>query len=61
MGGKLLSINRIFGDVKALNLSQSTRELTIKFFSGRLNIRPCNKLSEEVGDFKDLEDEHIYI
>jgi len=34
---------------------------TIKFYSSRLNIRPYNKLSKEIGDFKDSEDECIYI
>ena len=30
------------------------RKLTIKFFSGRLNIKLYNKLSKKVEDFKDL-------
>ena len=36
------------------NLIKGTRELIIKFLSSKLNIRPYNKLSKEVGDFKDL-------
>jgi len=56
----LFSENFLFRIIKVVNLSQHTRELTIKFLSGRLNIRLYNKLSKEVGDFKDLEDEYIY-
>ena len=37
-----------------------SRELTLKFFSSRLNIKPYNKLSKEVKDFKDLCDKRIY-
>jgi len=37
-----------------------SRELTIKFLSSRLNIKPYNKLSKEVEDFKDLENKYIY-
>ena len=36
------------------------RKLTLKFFSSRLNLRPYNKLSKEVEDFKGLCKGHIY-
>jgi len=42
------------------NLVKGARELIIKFLSSRLNIRPYDKLSKEVEDFKDLWDEYIY-
>jgi len=46
--------------LKTVNLIKSIRELIIKFLNSKLNIRLYNKLSKEVEDFKDLEDEYIY-
>jgi len=46
--------------LKAVNFIKGAYKLIIKFFSSRLNIRFYNKLSKEVKDFKDLEDECIY-
>jgi len=60
MSSKLLSTSRVLGSIKTLNLSQGAREFTIKFHSSRLNIKPYDKLSKEVGDFRDSEDEYIY-
>jgi len=57
---KLLSISGVLSGIKTLNLSQGAREFTIKFYSSRLNIRPYNKLSKEVEDFRDSEDKYIY-
>ena len=37
------------------------KEFTFKFLSSRLNLRFYNKLSKEIGDFKDLENKYIYI
>jgi len=37
-----------------LSCGKTIKRLTIKFFSGILNIKPYNKLSKEVKDFKDL-------
>ena len=39
---------------KIIKLRTSLREVSLKPISLRLNIRPYNKLSEEVEDFKDL-------
>ena len=33
---------------------KTIKKLTIKFLSSRLNLRFYNKLSKEIGDFKDL-------
>ena len=33
------------------NLAQGTRELSVKFHSGRLNIRPYNKLLRELKNY----------
>jgi len=38
----------------SLFYDKKTRELTIKFLSSRLNLKPYNKLSKEVDNFKDL-------
>jgi len=57
---ELLSMSGVLGGIKTLNLSQGVREFIIKFYSSRLNIRPYDKLSKEVEDFRDLEDEYIY-
>jgi len=46
--------------LKVVNFIKSAYKLIIKFFSSRLNIRFYNKLSKEVKDFKDSEDEYIY-
>jgi len=43
-----------------LSLKERKGEITLKTLGLRLNIRPYNKLSKEVGDFKDLEDKYIY-
>ena len=43
-----------------IKLFQGGSKLTIKFLSSRLNIRPYNKLSKEVDDFKDYGDKYIY-
>jgi len=56
----LFSKNLLFYIIKIVNLSQRTREFIIEFFSSGLNIKPYNKLSKEVKDFKDSEDEYIY-
>jgi len=61
MSSTLFNISEILNRVETLNLSKSRRQLFIKFFSGRLNIRFYNKLSKETGDFKDSRDKHIYI
>jgi len=45
----------------SLSLKERKSKVTFKIFSLRLNIRLYNKLSKEVGDFKDSEDGHIYI
>jgi len=36
-----------------MNFSKGNRQFAIKLFSGRLNIRPYNKLDKEVIDFKE--------
>ena len=36
-----------------LKIITSSQELTLKFLSSRLNVKPYNKLSKKVGDFKD--------
>jgi len=56
-----LNKNMFFISIKIINLNKSDGQLTIKFLSSRLNIRPYNKLNKEVGDFRDLCDEYIYI
>jgi len=43
-----------------MKLITGSRELTFKLFSSKLNIRPYNKLSKEVEDFKDYKDKCIY-
>jgi len=43
-----------------LQFLASPLNITFKLFSLRLNIRLYNKLSKEVGDFKDLGDKYIY-
>jgi len=60
ISSKLLSISGVFGGMKTLNLSQSAGEFTIKLYSSRLNMRLYNKLSKEVEDFRDSEDEYTY-
>jgi len=44
----------------SLSLRKRKGEIFLKTLSLKLNIRLYNKLSKEVGDFKDLEDERIY-
>jgi len=39
-----------------MKLITSSRELTLEFCSGRLNIRPYNKLDKEVVDFKEYKE-----
>jgi len=39
-----------------INLSKGSRQLAIKFFSDRLNIRPYNKLDKEVADFREYKE-----
>jgi len=34
----------------------SSRELTLKLYSGRLNIKPYDKLNKEVIDFKEYKE-----
>jgi len=55
-----LNKNTFLISAKMMNLSKSDGQLAIKLLSGRLNIRPYNKLSKEAEDFKDLCDEHMY-
>jgi len=43
-----------------LSLRECENKITFKALSLRLNIRPYDKLSKEVGDFKDLGDKYIY-
>ena len=43
-----------------MKLITGSGELTLKFLSSRLNVRPYNKLSKEVNDFKSLYDKHTY-
>jgi len=45
-----LSISVVF-ILKTANLAQGTRELSVKFHSGRLNTRPYNKLLRELKDY----------
>jgi len=47
--------------IKVIKFLKSKGNFTIKFYGSRLNIKLYNKLSKEVEDFKDLEDECIYI
>jgi len=55
-----LNKNIFLISIKIINLSESNRQLTIKFLSGRLNIKLYNKLSKEIKDFKDLYNKYIY-
>jgi len=40
----------------ALYLSNSLRQLTLKFLSGGLNARPYNRLDKEIIDFKEYKE-----
>ena len=42
-----------------MNFSKGSRQLTIKFLSNRLNIKPYNRLNKEVIDFKECKEELI--
>ena len=44
-----------------LKISISFYKLLFKLFSSKLNLKFYNRLSKEIEDFKDLEDEYIYI
>jgi len=43
----------LFVSIKTVNFSKSNRQFTIKPFSGKLNIRPYNRLNKEIVDFKE--------
>jgi len=50
---RLTSIKNLsFFVIKALSLSKNNRQLILKLFSSRLNIKPYNKLNKEAVDFK---------
>jgi len=55
----LLSQNTLFINIKIINLSKGNRQLAIKFFSSRLNIKPYNKLDKEVINSKKYKEELI--
>jgi len=42
----------LFVSIKTADLSESNRQFTIKPLSGRLNMRPYNRLDKKVVDFK---------
>ena len=42
-----------------LHLSNSLRQFTLKLLSGRLNIRPYNRLDKEVIDFREYKERLI--
>jgi len=46
--------------IKTLWFKISLKEVPLKLISLKLNIRPYNKLSKEIRDFKDLGDKYIY-
>jgi len=45
-----LSASMVFV-LETANLAQGTGELSVKFYSGRLNTRPYNKLLRELKDY----------
>jgi len=58
----LLSLSGfLFYFIEVIKFLKSKGNFIIKFYGSRLNIRLYNKLSKKAGDFKDLEDECIYI
>jgi len=45
--------------IKTLGFSKDNRQLTLKFLSSKLNIRPYDRLDKEVIDFKECKEELI--
>jgi len=56
MDSILLSQNALLVSTKTIDLSKGNRQFAIKFLSGRLNIRPYNKLDKEVVDSKEYKE-----
>ena len=53
----LLSLSGLlFSLIRIIKFFQGDSKLTVKFFSGRLNIKPYNKLDKEVIDFKEYKE-----
>jgi len=58
----LLSLSgSLFCFTKIIKFLKGKDNFTIKLISSKLNTRPYNRLSKEAGDFKDSQDERIYI
>ena len=60
--GNLLNYQGVGGLFRApLSLKEREGKISFQALSLRLNVRPYNKLSKEVEDFRDLCGEYIYI